>query len=87
MSTRNNGDNYQLAQLCCNKQGAGRTHGQADGNLVSDMKLGECGSHLRFAMALELSDLPHVIAGTKTRTASFEITPPNIAWGCSGLSA
>ncbi len=68
MSISNMCENLQLAQLCCDKQGAGRTHGQADGHLM--MKLGECASRLKFAMALEVSDLPHVIARTRTGIAS-----------------
>ena len=69
MSISNVCENLQLAQLCCDKQGAGRMHGQADGHLVIDMKLGGCGSRLLIAMAFADSHLPHVFARTRTGTA------------------
>ena len=49
-------------------------HGQADGHLMIEMKLGMklggCGSRLICTMALGVSDLPHVFARTRTGTAS-----------------
>ena len=74
MSISNKCENFQLAQLCCDKQGAGRTHGQADGHLVNETKLGGCGSRLKSVIALADSDLPHVIARTRTGTAPSQHT-------------